>query len=87
MGKKILYILGFVFLLGGILGYNYYQKIFGEAITEDYVLFVQATDSMVDVKEKIAEHSKNPNTFLWVAAKKKLFKTKNWSIFIKTRNV
>ncbi len=83
MGKKILYILGFVFLLGGILGYNYYQKIFGEAITEDYILYVQANDSMVDVKEKIADHSKNPNTFLWVAAKKNFSKPKTGRYLLK----
>lgn len=83
MGKKILYILGFVFLLGGVLGYNYYQKIFGEAITEDYILYVQANDSMVDVKEKIADHSKNPNTFLWVAAKKNFSKPKTGRYLLK----
>lgn len=70
MGKKIIYILGFVLLIGGILGYNYYQKIFGNAITKDYVLFINSSDSLVDVKEKIADYSSNPNTFLWVAAKK-----------------
>ena len=70
MIKKIIYILGFVLLLGGVLGYNYYQKIFGEAITEDYVLFIDSSDSLVGIREKIADYSKNPNTFLWVAAKK-----------------
>lgn len=76
MGKKIIYILGFILLIGGILGYNYYQKIFGEAITKDYVLFINSTDSLVDIKENIAEYSKNPNTFLWVAAKKNFSKPK-----------
>lgn len=70
MGKKVLYILGLLLLLGGVLGYNYYQKIFGEAITEDYTLYIDSSESLLDVKEKIAPHSKNPNTFLWVAAKK-----------------
>lgn len=83
MGKKILYILGFVFLIAGILGYNYYQKIFGNAITEDYILYINPTDSMVDVKEKIAEHSKNPNTFLWVAAKKNFSKPKTGRYLLK----
>ncbi|APZ47833.1 aminodeoxychorismate lyase [Polaribacter reichenbachii] len=83
MGKKILYALGFVLLIGGILGYNYYQKIFGEAITKDYVLFINSTDSLVDVKEKIADYSKNPNTFLWVAAKKNFSKPKTGRYLIK----
>lgn len=76
MGKKILYIIGFVFILGGVLGYNYYQKIFGKAITEDYLLYVNPSESLVDIKEKIENYSKNPNTFLWVAAKKSFSKPK-----------
>lgn len=83
MTKKIIYILGFVLLISGILGYNYYQKIFGEAITKDYVLFINTNDSLVDVKEKIAEHSSNPNTFLWVAAKKNFSKPKTGRYLLK----
>ena len=76
MRKKSLYIIGFFLILGGILGYNYYQKIFGEAITKETVLFVNSTDSLVDVKEKISEISSKPNTFLWVAAQKSVTKPK-----------
>ena len=53
-----------------ILGYNYYQKIFGKAITKEYVLYINSEDSLVDVKNKIKDYSKSPETFLWVAAKK-----------------
>ena len=83
MVKKIIYTLGFVLLLGGVLGYNYYQKIFGEAITENYVLFIESSDSLVAVKEKIADYSKNPNTFLWVAAKKNFSKPKTGRYVLK----
>lgn len=76
MRKKLLYIIGFFLILGGVLGYNYYQKIFGEAITKETVLFVNSTDSLVDVKEKISEISSKPNTFLWVAAQKSVTKPK-----------
>ena len=76
MRKKLLYILAFFLILGGILGYNYYQKIFGKAITKESVLFVNSTDSLLDIKEKIANFSKNPNTFLWVAAQKNFSKPK-----------
>lgn len=76
MRKKILYIIGFFLILGGILGYNYYQKIFGKSITKDTVLFVNSTDSLVDIKEKISEFSSKPNTFLWVAAQKNVSKPK-----------
>ena len=83
MGKKIIYILGFILLIGGILGYNYYQKIFGEAITKNHVLFISSSDSLVDIKEKIEDYSKNPNTFLWVAAKKNFSKPKNGRYLLK----
>lgn len=83
MGKKFIYILSFLLLLVGILGYNYYQKIFGVAITEDNVLYIMSSDSLVDVKEKIADYSKNSNTFLWVAAKKSFSKPKTGRYLLK----
>ena len=83
MIKKTIYILGFILLVGGILGYNYYQKIFGAAITKEYVLFVNSSDSLVDIKEKIKDYSKNPNTFLWVAAKKNFSKLKTGRYLLK----
>jgi len=83
LNKKIIYALSFILILGGILGYNYYQKIFGEAITKDLELYIYATDSLVDVKEKIADYSKNPNTFLWVAAKKSFSKPKTGRYLLK----
>lgn len=70
MNKKIIYIIGFTLLLGGILGYNYYQKIFGASITGEHILYINSSDNLIDVKDKISKFSKNPNTFLWVAAKK-----------------
>ncbi|WP_439129569.1 endolytic transglycosylase MltG [Polaribacter sp.] len=76
MKKKIIYILAFILLLGGILAYNYYQKIFGEAITTEYVLYVNSNDTLLDIKEQIKDVSKNPNTFLWVAARKNFSKPK-----------
>ena len=83
LGKKNLYILGFLILLGGILGYNYYQKIFGEALLEDYELFISSADSLIDIKEKISNISKNPNTFLWVAAKKNFAQPKSGRYLLK----
>lgn len=70
MKKKIIYILAAILLIGGLLGYNYYQKIFGKAITQEVILYVNATDSLIDIKKKIQEFSSSPETFLWVAAKK-----------------
>ncbi|MCI2229708.1 endolytic transglycosylase MltG [Polaribacter sp. MSW13] len=76
MSKKIIYILTTILLIGGILSYNYYQKIFGKTITKDYVLFVHSTDNLLDIKKKIEPFSKSPETFLWIAAKKSFSKPK-----------
>lgn len=76
MKKKIIYIVATIFIISGILAYNYYQKIFGQAITKDYVLYVNSTDSLLDVKNKITDFSDSPETFLWVSAKKSFSKPK-----------
>ena len=60
-----------VLLIGAIIGYNYYQKIFGKAITKDLVLFVTNSDSLSDIQKEIEDFSISPDSFLWVAAKKK----------------
>ncbi len=83
MNKIYIYILGFFVLLGGILAYNYHQKIFGKAITKDSELFIYSTDSLEDIKEKISGFSKSPNTFLWVAEKKNFSKLKTGRYLLK----
>ena len=70
-------------MLGGILAYNYHQKIFGKAITKDSELFIYSTDSLEDIKEKISGFSKSPNTFLWVAEKKNFSKLKTGRYLLK----
>ena len=56
--------------------YNYYQKIFGQAITKEHVLFITSTDSLLDIKKELEAYSNSPETFLWVAAKKNFSKPK-----------
>ncbi|TXD46490.1 endolytic transglycosylase MltG [Polaribacter sp. IC073] len=70
MKKKIIYTFTALLIIGGMFGYNYYQKIFGQAITKEHVLYVTATNSLLDIKKELEEYSKSPETFLWVAAKK-----------------
>ncbi|QXP62560.1 endolytic transglycosylase MltG [Polaribacter sp. HaHaR_3_91] len=77
MGKKFIYaVIATVIFISGVIGYQYYQKIFGKSITKDTELFIYSSDSLSDVKEKISDFSKNTNTFLLVAAKKNLSKPK-----------
>jgi UPF0755 protein len=83
LNKKFIYIVATLLLIGSLLGYNYYQKIFGLAITKNGELFITATDSLIDVKEKISEFSKNPHTFLWLASKKSFSKPKTGRYLLK----
>lgn len=64
-------------LLGGFIGYNYYQKIFGKAVIKDTVLFVYANEDLMDIYNKISKVSSKTNGFLWVAAKKKFSNPKS----------
>ena len=70
MQKKRTYIFASFLLLSGILGYNYYQKIFGKAIIRETVLFVYSSDTLLDIKNKISKFSSKNDAFLMVAAKK-----------------
>tara|TARA_B110000908_G_C10262495_1_gene460411 strand:+ start:4111 stop:5136 length:1026 start_codon:yes stop_codon:yes gene_type:complete len=74
--KKVVYIVAVIFIISGIFGYSYYQKIFGNAITKEHILFVRSTDSLLDVQKEISAISKNSDSFLWVAAKKNFLKPK-----------
>ena len=76
MKKKITYLLTTLILISSFITYNYYQKIFGKAITKDHVLFVNSTSNLLDIQKKIEKFTKNSEAFLWVAAKKNFTKPK-----------
>jgi UPF0755 protein len=80
--KKVIYIVAILFIISGIFGYSYYQKIFGSAITKEHILFVRSTDSLLDIQKEISAISKNSDSFLWVAAKKNFLKPKAGRYFI-----
>ena len=67
--------------------YNYYQKIFGPAVPKEQVLFVPTETSLVEVSNRIGKITNSPKTFLWVAAKKKLYKPKGRKVCFKTGDV
>lgn len=84
MSKKFIFaVIAILLCIGGMIGFNYYQKIFGKAITQETILFIYATDSLLDVNNKIAEFSKNSQTFLFVAEKKKFSKPKTGRYILK----
>lgn len=84
MNKKI--ILGgiaAIFLIGGIIGFNYYQKIFGKTVTKDGAIYIGSNASFMDVKKQLSEFVKHPENFVWVAEKKKFTKPKGGKYLLK----
>jgi len=75
--------LGLLISVGGVLGYNYYQKIFGKAINQDSILFIKSTNSLIDIQEKIVGYSQSKDNFLWVASKKNFSKPQTGRYIIK----
>ena len=52
MSKKIIvFIVSTIVLIGGIIGYNYYQKIFGKNVTKDGAIYIGSNYHMMDVKK------------------------------------
>lgn len=77
MNKKIiLSIVTIILIVGGIFGYNYYQKVFGESITQSGFLFIKSTDELQDVLISLKDFGANEDDFLWVAEQKKFSNVK-----------
>ncbi len=74
--KKALYILATLLIIGGILGYNYYQKIFGDNTSIRGEIFINSNDNMSVLHKKISPYVKSLNSFTWVANQKKFTKPK-----------
>lgn len=76
MNKKVLYAIIGLFLLAGIIGLNYYNKIFGSAVTQNGKVYIKSNFSMDDVQNAIKPYVKNADNYIWVANKKKFTKPK-----------
>ncbi|MEQ6124853.1 endolytic transglycosylase MltG [Pseudotenacibaculum sp. MALMAid0570] len=72
MNRKVILSAVIVLLIGGgIFGYNYYQKIFGNNVVKTGFLFIKSSDKIDDVVTSLKEFIKDEDAFLWVAEKKK----------------
>jgi len=81
--KKIYGIIAAIFLIGGIAGFNYYQKIFGKAITKDATIYIGSNFNTMDVQKTISPYLKNASDYSWVAKKKKFTKPKGGKYTLK----
>ncbi|MGY0407374.1 MAG: endolytic transglycosylase MltG [Polaribacter sp.] len=87
MSKKTIYGIAIaIFLLAGIVGVSYYQKIFGTNLVKNTSLFIYSSGNFSDLKEKIAPFLKNTANFIWVAHQKK-FKNPRSGKYILTKGM
>ncbi|CAM1366594.1 endolytic transglycosylase MltG [Tenacibaculum xiamenense] len=71
MSKKIILgIIAIVLAIAVIAGFSFYNKIFGNAVTKNGILFIKSTDELTDVKTKLAQFIDTPSNFEWIAKKK-----------------
>lgn len=76
MNKKIkIGIVGFL-LLVGILGINFYKKIYGNAVTKDAKVYIKSNFTINEVEKAITPFINSVDNFTWVANKKKFTKPK-----------
>ncbi|MDY0779186.1 endolytic transglycosylase MltG [Tenacibaculum sp. IB213877] len=71
MKNKIIYIVIGLLVVGGIIGLNFYQKIYGKAVTQDAKIYIKSNSTLDDVTQAISPYIKNTDNFEWVANKKK----------------
>lgn len=84
MNKKIIYgIITTIFLIGGIIGFNIYQKIFSKAVTKSGAIYIKSDDTFNNLKEQLSNYLDVPKDFIWVAEKKKFTKPKGGKYLVK----
>ncbi|WGH75787.1 endolytic transglycosylase MltG [Tenacibaculum tangerinum] len=84
MNKKvILGSIAVIFIIGGIIGFSYYQKIFGEAVVKSGAIYIPSNTSFTEVTKQLASFVNHPENFVWVAEKKKFTKPKGGKYVLK----
>lgn len=72
MNKKkfLLTTISTLFILGLLVIYNFYNKIYAPNITKDTILFITSNSDFDDISNKLSPYLKNKKSFIWVAKKK-----------------
>lgn len=84
MKKKILFgIVGALFLILALVGYNFYSKIYGKAVTENATVYIKSNSDINAIKNSIAPFLNNADNFIWVANKKRFSKAKGGKFELK----
>lgn len=84
MNKKTISIGIFVILgIGGIIGLQYYNRIFSNNIRKPGSIFIESKDNIPDLKKKIAAFLEDEEAFHWVAVQKKFNQPKAGKYILK----
>lgn len=81
--KIIISISAILLIIAGIIGFNYYQTIFGENVLKDGAVFINSNSTMETLKKELASFIPDENDFNWVAEKKKFTKPKAGKYLLK----
>ncbi|MDY7393733.1 endolytic transglycosylase MltG [Aureibaculum sp. 2210JD6-5] len=68
--KIILTIIAIVLIVGALIGYKFYGKIYGSNVKEDTAVYIPTDASFDEIKEIIEPVVDNIDSFVWVANKK-----------------
>ena len=74
--QKILFLISTLILVIGIVGYNYYQNIFGELVTKDGAIYIGSNETINDVEKELFDFLGDDNNFNWLAQQKKYLNPK-----------
>ncbi len=77
MTRKIIFTTGSILFLGILFfSYDYYQRIFGEIVEEDAIIYIHTNDKIGDVKNILTEIIGEETIFNWLAEKKNYIRPK-----------
>lgn len=82
MNKKSI-IIAIILVAGGIIGFNYYQKIFAKSVVKDGAIFIKSDADIYEVKQLLTPFIKNLDDFNFVAEKKNFNKPKGGKYVLK----
>ena len=71
MKKKLILILGVVFIIVAILSFSYYRKIYQKNVTETTSIYIPSDTDIEKLITILEPHLSNVKSFIWVAEKKK----------------
>lgn len=68
--RNLILVVSVILLITAITGFNYYQKIYGKAVSKNGYIYIKSTDSFEDLSSELEPFLQNWDDFKWVANQK-----------------